>query len=55
MKAHETPSDVQATEGHVLVDGPGGIAVTLTPDAAEKTAERLIEHADQARANRPKP
>lgn len=47
-RVHETPSDVVSLDGHVLVDGPGGVALTLTPHAAVKTGERLIEHAGHA-------
>jgi hypothetical protein len=43
------PSQVVAEDGQVIVDGPDGVAVTLTPDAAEETARRLLEAVDQAR------
>jgi uncharacterized protein YlxW (UPF0749 family) len=52
MKALRFPSDVQSIAGHVLVIGPG-IAVTLTPEAAEETGERLIEHAGHAKHQLP--
>jgi hypothetical protein len=48
MKTHEMPAEVQTMEGHVLVDGPGGTALTLTPEAAARTGERLIQHATSA-------
>jgi hypothetical protein len=38
-------SDVCSEEGQVLVDGPDGVDVALTPEAAEETGDRLIEHA----------
>jgi hypothetical protein len=41
-KAYDTPSDVSAEEGEVMLDGPGGIAVSLTPDAALETSHRLL-------------
>lgn len=47
---HEQPSKVAAEEGEVLVDGPDGIAVALTPTAAEETGRRLIEAAAEARS-----
>ncbi len=33
----------------VVLDGPDGVAVTLTPDAAEKTGQSLIQAASDAR------
>ena len=38
-----------AEAGVVLLDGPDGVAVALTPDAAEETGRRLIAAAEQAR------
>jgi hypothetical protein len=49
VSAHSEPSDVNAEQGQVLVEGPDGVAVTLTPDAAEETGRRLINAASQAR------
>jgi hypothetical protein len=42
------PSEVSAEEGKVMVDGPDGVAVTLTPGAAEETSHRLLDGAMQA-------
>ena len=36
-------------DGVVLLDGPGGVAVTMTPEAAELTADSLHAAASQAR------
>lgn len=47
--AHDRPSQVAAEEGEVLVDGPGGLAMTMTPEAAEETARRLLDAASEAR------
>jgi len=41
--AHIEPSEVEADDGQVIVDGPDGVAVTLTPDAAIETSERLLD------------
>jgi len=38
-----------AEEGVVLLDGPDGVAVTMTADAAEGTGQALIRAARQAR------
>ena len=36
---------VTSEEGEVIIDGPGGIVVSLTPEAALETADRLERHA----------
>lgn len=41
-KAYHTPSEVAAEEGEVVVDGPDGVAVSLTPEAALETSDRLL-------------
>ena len=48
-KAHCTPSDVVAEEGEVIVEGPDGVAYSLTPEAAEESSHRLLDGAAQAR------
>ncbi len=42
---------LQITEaaGAVVIIGPGRVAASLTPDAAEATADRLREAAEKAR------
>jgi hypothetical protein len=47
--SHSEPSEVNAEQGQVIVEGPDGVAVTLTPDAAEETGRRMINAALQAR------
>lgn len=42
---HDDPSSATAEDGQVLVDGPDGVAVTLTPDAAAETSDRLLHAA----------
>jgi hypothetical protein len=51
-KTHDEPSNVSAEQGEVVVDGPDGVAVTLTPDAAEETSQRLTDGAAQARGQK---
>lgn len=41
-----------AEEGVVTVDGPLGIALSLTPEAAQSSAQRLKDAADEAHAQR---
>ena len=49
LEPREDPSQATAEEGVVLLDGPNGIAVTMTADAAEKTADSLHQAAKLAR------
>lgn len=39
--------EVSIEAGQVLLDGPGGIAVTMTPAAAAETGRRLLAAADR--------
>lgn len=47
-RPYDTPSQVEAEDGVVFVDGPDGVAVTMTPDAAADTSDRLLHAAVQA-------
>ena len=39
----DEPSEVSAEQGEVVVDGPDGVAVSLTPDgAAQAAGQRLL-------------
>lgn len=48
----DEPSEVSAEQGEVVVDGPDGVAVSLTPDAAAETSDRLLDGAAQAAGQR---
>jgi hypothetical protein len=52
VKAGTEPLDVagiaSAEHGHVILDGPSGVAITLTPRAAIDTAASLIRAAEEA-------
>ena len=48
-RAYKEPSKVDADEGEVMVDGPDGVAVSFTPEAAEETSDRLLHAACKAR------
>ena len=50
LTAHAEPSEVVAEQGLVIVEGPDGVAVTLTADAAEETGRRMILAALAARS-----
>jgi hypothetical protein len=47
-KIYDEPSHVIAEAGVVVVDGPDGVAVTLTPASASETGRRLQSEADKA-------
>ena len=51
-KVYDTPSEVEAEDGNVVVDGPDGVAVTLLPEAAIETSERLLAKGTQAHGQR---
>ena len=42
----------RAENGEVILDGPDGVDVKMTPEAAEQTAENLIDEAVRARGQR---
>jgi hypothetical protein len=49
----ETDAGSAAAEaGEVMLDGPDGVAVSMTPDAANETGRRLIEAAKEAARQR---
>lgn len=48
-RIYDEPSKVCAEGGEVMLDGPDGIAVSMTADAAEATAQRLLKAALEAR------
>jgi hypothetical protein len=56
----ESPGVASAEQGVVLLDGPNGVAISMTPEAAEATARSLLAAAQEAvgqrnmiRGNRP--
>lgn len=48
----DEPSNVAAKKGQVVVDGPDGVAVSLTPDAAIETSERMLAKGLEAAGQR---
>lgn len=44
------PSEISVSDGCIFMDGPGGLAVTMTPEAGRITGERLIAAAARANA-----
>ena len=51
-KINDDPARVEAVDGEVEMEGPGGIVVSLTPDAAAETSDRLLAAAGQAEGQR---
>jgi len=51
-KVYDEPSRVCAEEGDVIVDGPDGVAISLTPAAAIETSNRLFQAGVAARGQR---
>jgi hypothetical protein len=49
---YSEPSDVEAKEGAVEVEGPDNVDVAMTPEAAEETSDRLTSEAVKARGQR---
>lgn len=50
---YDEPSDVTAVEGDVDISGPDGVDVSMTPEAAEITAGRLVRAAQTAKGQKP--
>jgi hypothetical protein len=45
--------EVSVEEGIILIDGPDGVAIALTPGAARTFGERLIAAAEEAQGVAP--
>jgi hypothetical protein len=48
QKLETQPGAVNAEDGYVFLDGPDGVAITLTPEAAAIMGKNLIEAANIA-------
>lgn len=48
--AYSQPMNVRVVDSDVVVLGPNGVAISITPDCADESARRLIAAARQARA-----
>ena len=51
-KTYDEATEVSAEDGEVILDGPDGVDVKITPEAAEQTADNLIVGAAKAAGQR---
>jgi len=51
-KLYDEATAVTAEDGEVILDGPDAVDVKVTPEAAEQTADNLIDGALRARGQR---
>lgn len=49
---YDEATEVTAENGEVFLDGPDAVDVRITPEAAEETADNLLEGAVKARGQR---
>jgi hypothetical protein len=49
---YDEPTKVSAVDGEVVLDGPDGVDVKMTPEAAQETSDRLLEGAATAAGQR---
>jgi hypothetical protein len=47
-KIYDEPAKVSAGDGRVVLSGPDGVAVSMTPEAAVETSDRLLQGAAEA-------
>ena len=48
----DEPTEIRAVGGEVELDGPDGVDVAMTPEAAEETADRLFRASAEAAGQR---
>ena len=48
----DEPTTIPAVDGNVELDGPDGVDVAMTPEAAEETADRLFRASAEAAGQR---
>ncbi len=46
---HRSPGIATAEDGVVILDGPDGLAITMTPEAAALTGQSLVSAAEEAK------
>lgn len=48
VRPHDTPTQATAEEGEVMLDGPAGLSLSLTPKAARQSAKEIGRAAREA-------
>lgn len=48
FKRHDQPFDVIVDAGEIHIEGPDGVAIAMTPQAAAETAKRLVASSKDA-------
>ncbi len=51
-KLYDEATKVTVKNGEVILDGPDGVGLKITPEAAEQTADNLVEESVRARGQR---
>jgi osmotically-inducible protein OsmY len=51
-KLYDEATEVTAEDGEVILDGPDSVDVKITPEAAEQTADNLMQGAVKAAGQR---
>jgi hypothetical protein len=51
-KLYDEATEVTAKDGEVILNGPDEVDLKITPEAAEETADNLVEGAVKARGQR---
>ena len=49
---YDEPSNVDAIDGYVTLEGPDAVDIAMTPEAAEETSDRLVNQAVKAAGQR---
>lgn len=52
QRPNDEPSTVSREDHEILMDGPDGVALSMTPEAALRTAKALEQEAERAIAER---
>lgn len=53
VETRKDPGVATAEQGQVMLDGPDGVAVAMTPEAAEGTARSLLAAVEIAKQQQP--
>jgi hypothetical protein len=51
-RLYDEATETGAEDGEVTLDGPDGVAISMTPEAARETSDRLMDSAAEAAGQR---